>query len=292
MNKAERQAVIGSLAAVLIGAAVAWAGSQGSIERAGMPLFAICAGLAFVVQWLVFVPSFLARSEHLFDLTGSLTYLALVALVVVATDGGDARTRVLAALVAIWALRLGTFLFLRIRSAGRDTRFDAIKQSFSRFLMAWTLQGLWVFLTLSAALAAMTGTHREPLGLLAWMGIWTWLAGFVIEAVADAQKRRFRQDPANEGRFITSGLWAWSRHPNYFGEIVLWIGIALIAAEVLVGWQWVTMVSPLFVILLLTRISGVPLLEAQAQRRWGEDPEYRAWRARTATLVPRPPRDS
>jgi steroid 5-alpha reductase family enzyme len=291
MSKAERQAVIGSLAAVLIGAGVAWAGSRGSVDLAGLPLFAVCAGLAFVVQWLVFVPSFLARSEHFFDLTGSLTYLTLVALVVVATDGGDARTRVLAVLVAIWALRLGTFLFLRVRSAGHDTRFDAIKQSFPRFLMAWTLQGLWVFLTLSAALAAMTGAHREPLGLLAWVGIWTWLAGFAVEAVADAQKRRFRRDPANEGRFITSGLWAWSRHPNYFGEIVLWIGIALIASEVLSGWQWVTMVSPLFVILLLTRISGVPLLEAQAKRRWGDDPEYRAWRARTATLVPRPPRD-
>jgi steroid 5-alpha reductase family enzyme len=156
--------------------------------------------------------------------------------------------------------------------------------------MTWTLQGLWVLLTLSCGLAAMTTAHPEPLGAVAGAGAALFLLGFTIEAVADHQKRRFRQDPAHEGRFITTGLWAWSRHPNYFGEIVLWTGIALVALPALDGWQHATLVSPVFVFVLLTRISGIPLLEARAEKRWGDDPEFRAYTERTPKLVPRPPR--
>lgn len=290
MRKAETQAIGGIVVALVVGAAVAAAGSQQSVTFGGWPLFGLCAALAFGVQWLVFVPSFLARTEHFFDLTGSLTYITVM-LVAVLGAGTDApRAWLLAAMVLIWALRLGSFLFLRVRAQGRDTRFDDIKVSFSRFLMAWTLQGLWVLLTASAALAAITGANREPLGVLAVIGVALWLAGFGIEAVADAQKSAFKRDSANRGRFITTGLWAWSRHPNYFGEIVLWFGVAFVAAETLVGWQWATLVSPLFVTLLLTKVSGIPLLEAQARKRWGDDPEWQAYRARTPSLIPRPPR--
>ena len=89
---------------------------------------------------------------------------------------------------------------------------------------------------------------------------------------------------------ITTGLWSWCQHPNYFGEIMLWTGIALIAAPVLAGWQWVAMVSPLFVFLLLTRVSGIPMLQASARERWGADPEYRAYVQRTPLLLPKPTR--
>jgi steroid 5-alpha reductase family enzyme len=116
--------------------------------------------------------------------------------------------------------------------------------------------------------------------------------GFLFEAVADDQKRRFRANPANEGRFIASGLWAWSRHPNYFGEITLWFGIALVALPALSGWQYATLISPVFVYLLLTRISGIPLLEARAKKRWGDEPAFQAYRARTPVLFPRPPKDA
>ena len=100
----------------------------------------------------------------------------------------------------------------------------------------------------------------------------------------------FRADPANEGRFITTGLWAWSRHPNYFGEILLWAGIALIAFPVLQGAQLATLISPVFVFVLLTRISGVPLLESRGKKRWGDEPAYQEYKARTPVLWPRPPR--
>ncbi len=289
MKSADKQGWLGTAAALAVGAAIAYAGGQDSVYWHGWPLFVYCAFVAYAVQWLVFVPSFLAHTERFFDLTGALTFLTVTALALWAGTG-DKRAGVLALLVAVWAIRLGSFLFLRVRRDGTDGRFDELKYSFPRFLMTWTLQGLWVLLTLAAGLAAMTATRSVPLGALAWIGVGLWLAGFAIEAAADAQKRAFSRDPENRGRFITTGLWAWSRHPNYFGEITLWVGVALIAAEALSGWRWVTLVSPLFVFVLLNFISGVPLLEARGKKRWGDDPQFQAYKARTPVLVPRPPR--
>jgi steroid 5-alpha reductase family enzyme len=234
------------------------------------------------------VPAYIAQSEKYYDLTGSLTYLSVVALAL--GSKGDTRSLLLALLIATWALRLGTFLFLRIRADGGDQRFDRIKPHLLRFLLTWTLQGLWVLMTAAAALGAMTSTQTVAPGPAMLVGTLLWLAGFAIEVLADAQKRQFRRHPANRGRFIRHGLWAWSRHPNYFGEIVLWCGIAVIAAPALSGWQYATLLSPVFVYLLLTRVSGIPLLEARARRQWGEDPEYRHYVDTTPALLPRPPR--
>ena len=274
--------------ALALGALLAVAGSRHGIRVGALPAFAVVAVIAFAVQWLAFVPAYLSQSERYYDLTGSLTYLSVTAFAV--SVKGDGRSVLLAALIALWALRLGSFLFLRIRDAGSDQRFDRIKPFFFRFLMTWTLQGLWVLFTAGAALAAMTSTQVVPLGPVAAIGAALWLAGFVLEVVADGQKRAFRRDPANRDRFIRHGLWAWSRHPNYFGEILLWLGVAVIAAPALEGWQLATLISPVFVYLLLTRISGVPLLERQALQRWGDDPAYRAYRDATPALFPRPPR--
>jgi steroid 5-alpha reductase family enzyme len=284
------ESLVAIVAALLVAAGVAWAGSQGGITVAGLPLLALAGAVAFVIQWIVFVPSYRAQTEHWYDLTGSLTYLAVAIGTLLLAGRFDARSLLLALLVSIWALRLGSYLYRRIQKAGADTRFDDIKPSFVRFLMAWTLQGLWVFLTLAAALAAMTAASAPPLGLLGWLGAAVWAGGFAIEAVADAQKQAFRADPTNKGRFIQSGLWAWSRHPNYFGEILLWTGVALIALPALSGFQYVTLISPLFVYLLLTRVSGVPMLESRADERWGDEPAYQAYKARTPVLFPRPPR--
>jgi steroid 5-alpha reductase family enzyme len=271
-----------------VAAAIAWAGSQDGARVGSVPIFALCALLCFVLNWAVFVPSFLAQTERYYDLTGSITYLSVIALGL-SLSGRDPRALLLALLVAVWSIRLGSFLFARIRRDGSDGRFDALKPDFTRFLMAWTLQGLWVLLTVSCALAAITAAGAEPLGVWAFVGTLFWMAGFAIEVLADRQKQAFRSDPSNRDRFITTGLWAWSRHPNYCGEILLWIGIAGIALPALSGWSFATLVSPLFVYGLLTRISGVPLLEARAKQKWGADPSYRAYKARTPVLWPRPP---
>ncbi len=288
--KADRGALIATPVAVIIGAGLAWAGSQGGADVVGIPVFALAIALAFLIQWIVFVPSWLAKNEAFFDLTGSLTYISITILAVLFSPAPDARTFLLLLLVVVWAGRLGTYLFRRIRKAGKDVRFDEIKASFARFLMTWTLQALWVSFTLAAALAAITSVKRESLDVFAFVGLAIWALGFAIEAVADMQKSRFRADPSNKDRFIRGGLWAWSRHPNYFGEIVLWIGVALIALPVLDGWQYLTLVSPLFVYLLLTRVSGVPMLEKKADRRWGGQPDYETYKAGTPVLIPRPPK--
>lgn len=289
MNNQALESLIAILAALLIAAGVAWAGSQNGVDIAGFPVFVLAGIVAFVIQWVVFVPSYRAQTERWYDLTGSFTYLTVAIGALILVGRFDLRSLIIVALVAVWAARLGSFLYRRVKKAGSDSRFDEIKPSFLRFLMTWTLQGLWVFLTLAAALAAMTASTAPTFGWLGWLGVLVWVIGFGIEALADAQKQAFRKDPANKGRFIQSGLWAWSRHPNYFGEITLWTGVALIALPVLSGWQYLTLVSPVFVYLLLTRISGIPMLESRAEERWGDDPTYREYKARTPVLFPRPP---
>jgi len=287
MTESERKRLAVLPIALALVAGLAWGGSEGGAAVGGLPVFALCVAVAVAIQWVAFVPAYVARTERFYDLTGSLTYITLTVLALWLSRPADARSILLALLVVVWAARLGSFLFTRILADRSDRRFDEIKTSFVRFLVAWTLQGVWVCFTMGAALAAMTATRRVPLGVLAWLGLALWLLGFAIEAVADAQKRRFRRKPENAGRFIASGLWARSRHPNYFGEIVLWVGIALIALPVLEGWQHLTLLSPVFVSLLLTKGSGIPLLEARADARWGGDPAYEAYKASTPVLVPR-----
>jgi steroid 5-alpha reductase family enzyme len=274
----------------MIGAGVAVAGSDGSTIVAGIPLFALCAALAYLVNWIVYVPSNLAQTEKYFDLTGGFTYILVTLTALLLATAPDTRAYIVAALVLVWAVRLASFLFLRISRDGKDVRFDQIKTRPIRFFLTWTLQGLWVLLTAATALAVITGSERQPVGAVAIAGLVVWVVGFSIEVIADRQKSAFKADPANAGRFITTGLWSWSRHPNYFGEIVIWIGVAIIALPVLSGWRYVTLISPVFVALLLTKVSGIPMLEQRAQERWGDEQEFQDYTRNTSVLIPLPPK--
>jgi len=196
------------------------------------------------------------------------------------------RANLLSFMVLAWALRLGSFLFMRVKRTGEDSRFREIKTRFLRFLFTWTLGGLWVLLTAAAALAAITSGRDVPLGIAAYIGSALWLLGFLFETVADRQKSAFKAKAENKDRFINTGLWALSRHPNYFGEICLWIGVAIVAAPALQGWQFLALISPLFVSFLLCRVSGIPLLEEKAEQKWGEDPEYQRYVQTTPVLIP------
>lgn len=287
MKKAERNALIATVGVTVVGALVAWAGSQGSVRVLGAPLYAMLVAGSFLIQWGVFIPAYLLQSERFFDLTGSLTYIATTLLALALSRNAGARSVLLAALVIIWAGRLGAFLFRRVKKAGKDARFDALKPSFLRFLSVWTLQALWITLTAAAAQIAISSALQKPLDIFALVGCLVWAAGFAIEVGADRQKSRFNADPANKGQFIATGLWARSRHPNYFGEIVLWVGVALIALPALRGWQRVGLLSPFFVTLLLTRVSGIPLLEQKADQKWGGQADYEAYKRETPVLIPR-----
>ena len=284
--------IIGIGIALLIGGLFLAAGSQGSVEVAGLSLFVVCGLIGFGLHWTIFLPSFAFKTEHYFDLTGSISYIITVIAAILLNPKLDLRDLIICLMIVVWALRLGSFLFLRVKKDGKDTRFDIIKTKFLWFLMTWTLGGLWVLATMAAGLAAITSSTSLPLGPIAFLGIAIWVFGMVVEVTADKQKSLFKRMPVNQGRFITTGLWAWSRHPNYFGEITLWLGLSLVALPVLSGWQLATMVSPVFVYLLLTRVSGIPLLEALAEKRWGTDPDFIAYRDGTPALMLRRPKSN
>ncbi|NCF16222.1 MAG: DUF1295 domain-containing protein [Gammaproteobacteria bacterium] len=289
-ERTDNEIFISIAVATVIGALISWAGSDGGDRFGVFPVFALCGALAFAVNWAAFIPAAIKRTEHYYDLTGGITYITVTVVAVSLSSALDLRSAIVAGMVMFWSIRLASFLFMRISRAGKDSRFDKIKTQPPRFFLAWTLQGLWVLLTAACALVIITGGNREALGIVGYVGIVVWTIGILIEIVADQQKSAFRADPANKGNFINTGLWAWSRHPNYFGEILLWTGMAIIAAPVLEGWQWATLISPVFVFFLLTRVSGVPMLEEAADERWGGQDDYEAYKRNTPVLVMRPPR--
>ena len=290
MQRKKSTLILGPIISVLIGLLVAMAGGVEGAQAGNISVFLLCAIIAFAINWLAFIPASKAQSEQYYDIVGSLTYLSVIGVAVLLSGSLDTRGQLAAIMVVVWAIRLGSFLLLRIRADGGDDRFDEIKVSPLRFFFAWTLQGLWVLLTAACALAIITSETSLPIGALGTIGIVLWIVGLLFEMIADAQKRAFKRDHHNAGKFIQQGLWAWSRHPNYFGEILLWSGMALLTIPILSGVQWVVLISPVFVYLLLTRVSGIPALEAKAKKRWSDDPDYQAYVKNTSRLIPLPPK--
>ena len=290
MSKNTAKSILIIILILLLGLFVALAGSQGGYSVGRIPVYALAIGLAFSIQWIVFIHAYINKTEMYFDLTGSITYITVMIVSVVLSPEKDLRSWLMLGMVSVWALRLGTYLFQRIKKEGEDRRFREIKKSFPRFLQTWTLQGLWVTFSLAAALVVVTSQKRVPFDVFVVIGILVWIFGFGMEAIADRQKSLFRQDPENKGRFIQSGLWYWSRHPNYFGEIVLWIGVMIVALPVLKGWNWVALISPVFITILMTQISGIPMLEKRADEKWGGQKDYENYKVSTSLLLPLPPR--
>ena len=244
--------------------------------------------LAFAIQWIAFIPAYIFQTEKFYDLTGSLTYLSVILYSLVLSS--DQFTNINGANIAIvllisfWAIRLGSFLFMKIHHDGEDKRFRSIKPSASQFFMTWTLQGLWVSLCSMCALTAISSNTGVVTNIFFYIGLALFITGFTVEVVADMQKSAFKAIPANKDKFITLGLWAKSRHPNYLGEIVLWTGIAVMSFSSLQGLQYLTLISPIFTYLLLVYVSGVRMLEARGDLKWGDDPDYQNYKKSTPTL--------
>ena len=240
--------------------------------------------LSFIFHWLLFIPAFIFKTEKFYDLTGSLSYITIILYVLISSNNGinNFGNVILSSLIIIWTLRLGSFLFLRIKKAGEDKRFREIKKSFSWFFMAFTVSGMWVSI---CALCALTGiSNGIELTGVTYIGILLFVIGFTLEIIADTQKTNFRKIKDNKDKFITTGLWKYSRHPNYLGEIILWIGVAITSYSSLEINQLFTLISPIFTYLLLVHVSGINLLEKSGEKKWGDLNEYKQYKKETPRL--------
>ena len=263
------------------------AGQNIELEIRGINAFTFILIVAVLLQVIFFIPSFLLKTEKYYDLVGSLTYIATASLAYFSVENKTMIDSIIYFYVMIWASRLGIYLFRRVRKDGKDVRFEKAKMHFFWFLQYWMGQALWVSLTACAAIIAILSPEEDTLPVLAMVGMSLWITGFSIESISDYQKRVFRENNNPNEAFIHSGLWARSRHPNYFGEITLWTGIAVIALNTLTGVEYATLISPIFVYILLTRMSGVNLLERIADERYGDLEEYQRYKRNTPVLVPK-----
>lgn len=264
--------------------------SFNSIEMSGVNLVGHLLVMIFVIQWIAYIPAFIFKTEKFYDLTGSLTYITAISFALYSTNTSqnlDLGSLIIGAAIIIWAVRLGSFLFMRIHKDKKDGRFDSIKTSFSQFFMTWTLQGMWVFICSSAALVAIANPTGVVINIVFFIGLALFLLGFAVEVIADNQKTKFRSIPENKDQFINEGLWARSRHPNYFGEITLWTGITVMGISTFEGMNYLAIFSPIFSYLLLVYVSGVRMLEFRGQRKWGHLDEYNTYKKNTPKLIPK-----
>jgi steroid 5-alpha reductase family enzyme len=264
--------------------------SFNSIELSGVNLVGHLLVLIFVIQWIAYIPAFIFKTEKFYDLTGSLTYIAAISFALYSTNTSqslDLGSLIIGAAIIVWAVRLGSFLFMRVHKDKKDGRFDSIKTSFSQFFMTWTLQGMWVFICSSAALVAIANPTGVPINILFMIGLALFILGFVIEIIADNQKSAFRSIPENKDIFINEGLWARSRHPNYFGEITLWTGITVMGISSFEGMNYLALFSPIFSYLLLNYVSGVRMLEYRGHKKWGHLHAYKVYKESTPKLIPK-----
>ena len=240
----------------------------------------------FLIHLLIFVPSYFFQTEKFFDLTGTISYVSSVLFIFFKSNTLESinlGSLVLSTFIIIWSLRLGIFLFLRIKKAGKDRRFNEIKKSFSWFFMTFSVSGMWVTI---CSICALTGIANGIIfSSTTIIGIIIFTIGFTIEIIADSQKTKFRAMDDNKDKFISIGLWKYSRHPNYLGEIILWLGISLISFSSLEGFQYITLISPIFTYLLLVNVSGINLLEKSGEKKWGHLDSYKSYKENTPRLI-------
>lgn len=254
-----------------------------------MTAIALSVAIALAVNGAFFAVAAARRTDVVTDLSYSLTF-ATLAVALAFTGARDAVQLAASLLVLLWALRLGGYLFRRILRMKVDHRFDGMRDKPLRFARFWLLQAVSVAVIMLPVSYLLDRSAAPGFGAWAVAGGAVWLAGLVIESVADAQKSAFRARDENRGRFIAHGLWRYSRHPNYFGEILVWWGLFLYAVPVLEGAAFAVVAGPIFITLLLLFVSGIPPLERSADEKYGADPAYRDYKRRTSILVPLPPR--
>lgn len=238
---------------------------------------------------MFFIITALLKFDKVTDFAGSTNFIILSILTLSIKGAWHFRQIVLTVLVVIWGLRLGLFLLMRILQWGEDRRLDEMRNNLGKLAVFWIFQAVWVW-TVSLPVTVVNASNRDPSvqarDIIGWI---MWSIGMSIEATADQQKLIFKNFPVNKGRWCNVGVWRYSRHPNYFGEILLWWGIFVASTPVLHGAEWLVIFGPVFLTLLLLFVSGVPLLEESADKRYGGMEEYRLYKNTTSPLVPLPP---
>ena len=253
-----------------------------------MTLFLYLA-ISLGIQVLLFIPAFFFKTDKLTDLSYSLSFAAL-AVTGALLSSREPLGLLACGLILAWSARLGIFLFTRILKIKRDTRFDGIREHFFKFGSFWLIQGVTVWLVLLPYVLMLN--RKSVFTVVTGSGLLIWAAGLIIETTADFQKKRFRDQLENTGRWIETGLWKVSRHPNYFGEILCWTGFYLFAAPALdPAGRLVALLSPLTIAVLLLFFSGIPPLEKKADLRWGKEEAYQAYKKRTSLLIPWRPKN-
>ncbi len=244
-----------------------------------------CMLISFIIHFIMFIPSNILKTEKYYDITGTISFIAVISYAYFLNNNSyNLRSSILFYIILIWTLRLGFFLFYRILKSGEDQRFSDLKKRTLSFMVPWTLSAMWVFITSSPALIAIMSKENFDVDIFLILGLALWILGFIIENIADYQKSKF--NISNKGQFINIGLWSISRHPNYFGEIILWLGISIIAFPTLSGFQYITLISSIFVYLLLTKVSGINLLEEKSDIKWSKNDTYQNYKDSTPILVP------
>ena len=254
-----------------------------------MTAILLSLGIALAVNGVFFAVAAARRTDVVTDLSYSLTF-ALLAVVLLFTGAAEPIQLLASLLVVVWAVRLGTYLFRRIMRMKVDHRFDGMRDDPLRFARFWLLQAITVAVVMLPVTYLLDRDDPPGLGARSIAGAAVWLVGLLVEAIADAQKSAFRAKVENRDRFVASGLWRYSRHPNYFGEMLVWWGLFLYTVPVLHGAAFAVVAGPVFITLLLLFVSGIPPLERSADEKYGNDPAYREYKRRTSILVPLPPR--
>ena len=241
--------------------------------------------VSIAINLIMFVPAYITQTDKLTDISYAVTF-AVVAIAGFLRSEQQLLHYIVLFLVFLWSFRLGTFLLVRINKMKKDVRFDGMREHFFKFLRFWVLQGATVFVVMLAASYAF----MQPATSITWvsiLGIIIFLKGLALEATADMQKFNFNNDSKNKGTWIDLGVWRMSRHPNYLGEMMVWIGMYLTVISSLTGNQWLgALFSPLYIIVLLLFVSGVPLLEKSADKKWGTNPAYKKYKKEVPSVLP------
>jgi len=257
-----------------------------SIKINNFPLVYIFTITILILNTLSFIHSYIFKSDIFFDLIGSISFISVGVASLLLIPDVDANQILIFFLLIFWALRLGPFLFIRRLSAGPDERLSEYFKSPLSLYFIWTMNSLWVFLTSLSMIIIFSSSQNNEFGLIQWLGLLIWVLGFLIEVVSDTQKSKFNKK--NKGAFIDVGLWKYIRHPNYLGEIIIWLGIFVISISYINSiFTALSILSPIFVFVLLRFLTGVPQLEQRGQEKWGKQEKYLKYKEKTGILLPK-----